>query len=65
MLLRWFITQRDGERVGPFSPLALNHVASDDRHQASSRFRQARMRRPRITRGPSPNPTGPKGNDSE
>jgi len=34
VLHEWFFTRRDGTRVGPFAPLALDRIASTDLLQA-------------------------------
>lgn len=56
---KWFFTRRDGTRIGPFSPLILNLMASGDELQASSKIAEETSPTPRSENKPMPTVTGP------
>src|SRR3982750_2131080 len=57
---QWFFTRSDGTRAGPFSPLALNGLASTDHLQASPRVRKGRVAKPASAKRLSLAATGTK-----
>lgn len=54
MLCQWFFTRRDGKRLGPYSPLVLNQIASSDQLQACPGVRKQEMGRAGKVKGRFP-----------
>ena len=60
MPLRWFFTESDGTRVGPFAPLVLKQMAIRDELPTSGTERQNDARRTRRIKGRFRVPRGPR-----
>lgn len=64
MPFRWFLTRRDGERVGPFSPILLNQLDSDGQFQASTKARPEGRTKSGTVKVLRPAAPEPRGDDS-